>query len=196
MNTMVMLRWRRWLPALLVCLPLGPALALDIYSQETFRALASDVKAHRLGDVLTVLVTENATAITSADTSTSRESSGGADLLFRGRSREVGGSMSHDFEGNAKTQRAGRLLAQLSVTVVAVHPNGDVQVAGRQLLEINDEQQMISLEGRVRRHDIGDNNSVPSNRIADAVIQYAGDGVLSAGQRVGIVTRVLTWLGL
>ena len=185
-----------WIVGAMWAAALPCARALDVYSPESYRALASDVKALRVGDVLTVLVTENATAMSSADTSTSREASGGADLLFRGRTREVGGSMSHDFEGNARTQRAGRLLAQLTVTVVAVHPNGDVQVAGKQVLEINDEKQMIGLEGRVRRQDIGDNNSVASSRIADAVIQYAGDGVLSDGQRVGIVTRVLTWLGL
>ena len=40
------------------------------------------------------------------------------------------------------------------------------------------------------------NNSVVSNRIADAKIHYVGDGVLADGQKPGLITRVLTWLGL
>lgn len=170
--------------------------AVDIYSAESYRALASDVKAHRVGDVLMVQVTESASAVTSADTNTARETSGTAEVLFRGRTREVRGHVAHDFEGNAKTQRAGRLLAQLTVKVVAVHPNGDLQVEGQQELEINDEKQLIRLQGRVRQQDINDGNTVPSSRIADASINYVGDGVLSDGQRVSLITRVLTWLGL
>jgi flagellar L-ring protein precursor FlgH len=170
--------------------------AADLYSPEHYRALASDVKAYQVGDALTVQVTENASAVTSADTNTARDTSGSASLLFRGRTHEATGNISHDFDGNAKTQRAGKLAAQLTVSVVAVLPNGDLQVAGQQVLTINDEKQMIRLEGRVRKQDIGDNNTVLSNRIADAVINYAGDGVLTDGQRVGLITRVLTWLGL
>ena len=64
------------------------------------------------------------------------------------------------------------------------------------MLEVQDEQQRIRLEGRVRSQDIGENNSVVSNRIAEARIQYVGDGPLAAGQKVGLITRVLTWLGL
>jgi flagellar L-ring protein precursor FlgH len=187
--------WLTWLLAGQLALPPG-AWAVDLYAAETYRPLASDVKAFRVGDLLTVQVTESASAVTSADTNTARDTSGTAEVLFRGRSREMRGHVGHDFEGNAKTQRAGRLLAQLTVKVVAVQPNGDLEVEGQQELEINDEKQLIRLQGKVRRQDIGENNTVLSSRIADAAIHYAGDGVLTDGQRVGIVTRVLTWLGL
>jgi flagellar L-ring protein precursor FlgH len=96
----------------------------------------------------------------------------------------------------ARTQRAGRLLAQITVSVVALEPNGDLQIAGEQLLEVNNEKQMIRLEGHVRPQDIGENNAVVSNRIANASIHYVGDGVLAEGQRPGWITRVLTWMGL
>ena len=80
--------------------------------------------------------------------------------------------------------------------VVGIEPNGDLRIAGDQLLEVNDEKQMISLEGKVRPEDVSENNSVVSNRIADAKIHYVGDGVLADGQKPGLITRVLTWLGL
>ncbi|HWI12293.1 MAG TPA: flagellar basal body L-ring protein FlgH, partial [Burkholderiaceae bacterium] len=112
------------------------------------------------------------------------------------RKGEISGNINNDFSGVARTQRAGKLLAQLTVTVVAIDPNGDLRIAGEQLLEVNDEKQMIRLEGKVRSEDIGDNNSVVSNRIADAKIHYVGDGVLADGQKPGLITRILTWLGL
>ncbi|TAK83713.1 MAG: flagellar basal body L-ring protein FlgH [Aquabacterium sp.] len=178
-----------------LCWPAACA-ADDLYQPESYRAWASDVKAVRAGDLLTVLVTENASATTSADTTTDRATNASAQISTTSRSRKLEGTESHDFSGRGKTQRAGRLLAQLTVKVTGVLPNGDLLIAGEQQLDINDEKQLIRLEGRVRRQDVGDGNTVASSRIADARINYIGDGVLTDGQRVGLITRVLTWLGL
>ena len=174
----------------------GAARAADLYQEGQFRALVSDVKAHRAGDSLTVLVLENASAAQTADTNAKRRTDVGIGGVGTSRSAQVSGNVNNDFTGAARTQRAGRLLAQITVTVVAVEDNGDLRVAGEQLVEVNDEQQMIRLEGRVRPQDIGENNTVASNRLADARIHYAGDGVLADGQKPGFITRVLTWLGL
>lgn len=178
----------------------APALAADLYQEGQFRALAADLKAQRVGDTLVVLVTETSSATATADTNAKRKTdvkvTALSDVGRFTRAGELNGHVANDFSGAAKTQRAGRLLAQLAVTVVAVEPNGDLRVSGEQLLEVNDEQQRIRLEGRVRSQDIGENNSVLSNRIAEARIQYVGDGPLAAGQKVGLITRILTWLGL
>ena len=80
--------------------------------------------------------------------------------------------------------------------MVGIEANGDLRVAGEQVVEVNNEEQMIRLEGRVRPHDISETNAVVSSRIADARIQYVGDGVLAEGQRQGWITKVLTWMGL
>lgn len=193
----------RWTCMLALCTAVaaaGPAMAADLYTPQNYRALASDVKAYRIGDGLTVLVSEATTAVTSADTSAGRATGVGigfeAQAQGRAHTFDLDGNVKNNFAGNAKTQRAGRLLAQITVTVTEVLPNGDLLVGGDQHLEINDEKQTLRLEGRVRRQDIGEGNTVASNRIADARIRYVGDGVLSEGQRVSLVTRFLTWLGL
>jgi flagellar L-ring protein precursor FlgH len=179
------------------CVPAWPA---DLYQEGQFRSLVGDVKAHRVGDNLTVLVVETSSAAASADTNAKRKTDAGVtgvvDVVGPRRGGEISGQIHNDFSGGARTQRAGRLLAQLTVAVVAVEPNGDLRVAGEQTLEVNNELQMIRLEGKVRPQDVGENNSVASNRIADARIQYVGDGVLAEGQRVGLITKILTWLGL
>lgn len=174
----------------------GSACATDVYQEGQYRALVSDVKAHRLGDSLTILVLETSSAAQSADTNAKRDTEVGVAVNSATRSKKFSGSLNNDFAGAAKTQRAGKLLAQITVNVVGVEENGDLRVAGEQLVEVNDEQQMIRLEGKVRPQDIAENNTVVSNRLADARIHYAGDGVLADGQKPGFITRVLTWLGL
>ena len=58
----------------------------------------------------------------------------------------------------------------------------------------NNEVQTLYIEGRARPQDIGANNSILSNRLADAKISYTGDGLLADKQRPGVLTRFLSWL--
>lgn len=189
--------WRSVLALVLLLAATTAASAQSLYDEKTFRPLTADNKAFRIGDVLTVQVIENATASANADTGTRRGNNVTAQL-----SRPklgpvaVGVATSGDFDGGGSTARAGKLLAQLSVTVREVLANGDLRVAGQQLLLINDEQQRIDLEGRVRPQDISDGNVVASSRLADARINYAGQGDLADRQRPAWWRKVIDWLGL
>ncbi len=82
------------------------------------------------------------------------------------------------------------------MTVRSVDSNGDLHVSGEQLLRVNNERQEIVLSGRVRPSDIGENNTIASSRLADATISYVGEGSLSEKSSPGIISRVLTWLGV
>ncbi len=185
------------LAATLLAAGTGAALAQSLYDERTYRALAADHKAYRVGDVLTVQVLESATAQANTDTGTRRGNQVQAQVdKAKSPPVSVGLSVSGDFDGGGRTARAGRLLAQLSVTVREVLPNGDLRVGGEQVLLINDEQQRIELEGRVRPIDISDGNIVQSSRIADARIHYVGQGELAERQRPAWWRKVLDWLGL
>ncbi|WP_374668337.1 flagellar basal body L-ring protein FlgH [Ramlibacter sp.] len=178
-----MRRIARLFAALVVVLG-GAAAAESLYRENSFRPLTADSKAFRPGDVLTVQVFESATASTSADTDTRRRHGLSADLSHAGRtaaqtSLGVGG----EFAGGGRTQRASRLLATLTVTVREVLPNGDLQVSGEQTLLVNQEPQKVTVDGRVRPHDISDANVVLSTRLADARISYVGEGDISQRQR-------------
>lgn len=172
------------------------ATADSLYREDKFQPLVSDRKAYRVGDSITVLVLENASASASADTSTDRNSSLGMSIKNPVYDKNVAAGLNDDFAGKGKVQRSGKLLAQLTVTVESVEANGDLNVKGDQLLEFNDEKQAIKLEGRIRRADISEANTVPSNRLANARISYVGDGILGDSQKPGIFTRILRWLGL
>lgn len=173
------------------------AAADSLYKPQTFHALTSDRKAAAVGDLLTIQVFENATATTSADTSTRRTASAHAGLT-RPFGRSVGATLetSGDFDGGGSTQRTNRFLTTVTVTVREILPNGDLRVEGQQILSLNDERQTVDISGRVRPVDISDGNVVMSNRLADAKITLAGDGELTERQRRSWWKRVTDWLGL
>jgi flagellar L-ring protein precursor FlgH len=169
----------------------------SLYDEKTYRPLTADNKAFRVGDVLTVQVIENATAQANADTGTRRNNNLSANLeRSKHTPMSIGLAVGGDFDGGGRTARAGRILAQLSVTVREVLPNGDLRVSGEQLLLINEEQQKIDLEGRVRPIDITDGNVVLSSRLADARINYVGQGDLAERQKPAWWRKVFDWLGL
>lgn len=169
-----------------------PVLADNLYRAEDYRSLTADRHAQRVGDILTVQVVENSSASATAGTRTDKTTDAGIRLSTPDRQQKFAVGVDDNFDGNGKIARTGRLLAQLSVAVVAIEPNGDLRVKGEQLLEINGEKQTINLEGRVRTIDIGEGNTVPSNRLADARITYVGDGVLADNQSKGWLTRLIS----
>lgn len=172
-----------------------PAHADDLYSEKTFRPLASDKRAHLPGDVLTILIYENSSAVTSADTTLQRSNDVTLHASADQHSHAAAVGANNDFNGGGTVQRQGKLLAQMSVSVAGVAPNGDLLVAGEQVLEINSDRQKIRVEGRVRPLDISDANTVLSSRLADARISYLGDGDLASRQRPGLWSRLFHGLG-
>lgn len=181
--------------AVLACMP-ASGRADNLLPPGAYSSLVADRRALAPGDNLTVLVYENASATTSA--ATSAEKTAATRFAFKGKNSDSSAALdaSDEYEGRGRIQRSGKLLAQITVTVQSVDASGALWVRGQQLIEFNDEKQEIKLEGRVRPRDIGENNTVPSSRLADARISYIGDGVLADRQRPGLLTRFLHWLGL
>jgi flagellar L-ring protein precursor FlgH len=161
--------------------------------------LFADLRARRVGDVLTIKVIENAEALKSASTKTSRDSSlsasvtsfFGAPLTVAGLKPEAAGSMKNDFEGSGTTQRKDTLVATLTAKVVDVLPQGLLRVEGYREVIINHERQYIILRGVVRPEDVGTDNTVLSSAVADAQIAYSGSGVVSDKQKPGWMGRIL-----
>jgi len=174
----------------------GAVMAESLYREETFRPLTADHRAYRIGDALTILVVENSSAASSADTKTNKNGSAGITVHSTNSDKKAGIDLNEDFSGAGKIQRSGKLLATLTVNVVGHTENGDLLIAGNQLIEVNEEKQEIKLEGRVRPVDIGEGNTLLSSRIADAKISYIGDGILGEKQKPGVLTRFLSWLGI
>jgi flagellar L-ring protein precursor FlgH len=160
-----------------------------------FVSLASDRVAYRVGDTLTVLVFESSTGSRSAGARSSRSIGVDAEAR-RATSYQAGLDVDGAFEGEGANGRSGALAAQISVTVEAVEPNGDLKVRGEQILNIDGERTRIRLTGRARPVDISTHNTVLSSRMAGVVIDYDGQGALTRSARPGLIVRILNFLGL
>lgn len=168
----------------------------SLYREGQFQALTADRKGSRVGDLVTVQIFEHSSATSSADTNANRSADVGLEVSDMHRRYRGAIGVGNAMDGRGRTERRGQLLAQVTVSIAEILPNGDLRLAGEQVLEINDEKQQIRLEGRVRPSDLQDNNVVLSSRLADARISYIGDGVVGERQRPGWWQRILTALGL
>jgi flagellar L-ring protein precursor FlgH len=182
--------------AALIIVQAVPAQADSLYRRGSYQALTSDLRMRHVGDLLTVMVYENASASSAADTTTARAANVGVQLRADNHAHSGSVATQNELDGRGHTQREGRVLAQLTVVIKEILPSGDLVVAGEQLLEINNESQRISVEGRVRPQDVSDTNVVLSNRIANARIRYSGQGDLSDRQRPAWWQRFLTLFGV
>ena len=162
----------------------------------TFRGPAADQRAHRPGDLLTVLVLETTRARSQAATGTDRATELGVDFSSPSAQYNLDLGARGKTKGAAETTRIGELRAQITVRVVAVEPGGVMRISGTQSLIVNREEQHITLSGLVRPEDISAANTVWSTRIAEADVSLDGKGVVSGAQRRSLVSRVFQWLGL
>lgn len=161
-----------------------------------YRGLAADRRAHQVGDTLTVIVTETARATASANTDADSNMQLAANLQGKSSNHNYGVGLSGSDAGQGKTSRAGTLQAQLAVRVVTVESDGMLRIHGAQMVVVNGEKQQFALTGLVRSEDISTNNTILSNRISEANIEFTGHGDVSEAQRRSILYRITRWLGL
>ena len=161
-----------------------------------FRSLYADHRAAQPGDILFVVVSESAMA--SQTTSRTNAKSGSAEVgagagwLDFIQGAGFGGSLSASASG--ASQRRNSLSTRIAVTVTGVTPAGTLTIEGERTVRVNHDLQTARLIGEVRPEDIRPDNSVLSEQIANATIDYRGPDPGQPGKRVGIITRVLGWL--
>ena len=163
-------------------------------------SLFSDVKANAIGDIITVLIYEDAQASSANQTRGEKandfEVEGGPGTgpldfipLFG-----VSGSNKGTYDGKGAQSRSGSLKASMTVRVVAIRPNGDLVVEGSRVIGINGDKETLTLTGIIRPQDINSDNSVNSYNLADAQITYTGKGPAATAGRPGVLARVLNWI--
>ncbi len=165
--------------------------------------LFTDARALRENDLVVVKVEEVADAARNADTDLSRESKVSADVTaflqaagVRRPDISVGatGSTLSSFRGDGSTRRTERLTATVPALVRKVLPNGNLFVEGHRVVLVNAEEHHFYISGVVRPIDIDQQNSVKSSMIADAEVEFTGQGNLTDNQRQGWFSRFFTWL--
>jgi len=159
--------------------------------------LYSDIKARRLGDIITVMLQEQTTASKSAATDTNKSSNAelatpqifGRDISIQGNPLSANFGGERDFNAEGGADQSNSLSGQITVTVIKVLPNGNLIVRGEKWMKINTGDEYIRLTGMLRPEDISSDNMVPSTRVANARIEYSGTGSLAQVQEPGWLTR-------
>ncbi|NLY55483.1 MAG: flagellar basal body L-ring protein FlgH [Firmicutes bacterium] len=179
----------------LACAPLSQARSL--WNAGGGASLFTDHKAAGPGDLVTIIIVEQAQATQNATTSAEKAGSIGLGPglgILRNVLPEITGSGGDKVSASGKTSRGGSLNAKVTVKVVEVLENGNFLLEGRQEIMINGEKQEIKLTGIVRPQDIMADNTVLSTFVADANIVYLGDGPIGDRQTPGILSRLFHWL--
>ena len=189
-------------PARPVAPPPEPTGDGSLYHEGYALSWFEDLRARRVGDLLTVRLVERTQADKAAKTSAKKETTqdidnptllgmkpafgspgmGTGDLSFSTHSK-------HDFSGESASSQSNKLSGDITVTVVQVLGNGNLMVRGEKRLGINQGNEYVRLAGIVRPWDIRPDNSVESTKIADPTITYVGDGAPADANAMGWLAR-------
>ncbi len=164
-----------------------------------------DNKARYVNDIVTIVVSETTKGTSNAKTSTSRNSSttaGISGLLGLDKSLQamnaklnptiqVGGSASNSLKGEGDTSRGSTFATRITARVMKVLDNGNLAIEGWRQLKMNGESQYVVISGIIRPDDITSDNLISSQYIADARIDYVGDGIINDKMRPGWLTRIV-----
>jgi flagellar L-ring protein FlgH len=184
--------------------PADGAIPVDL----TFAYTVGDLKAHQVGDTVTVDVTESVVGQTQAttDLSNSRGISAGVPNLFGALESVAAANPIVDLKnlvsaqsgindsGSGAMKTTDAITTTVSAVVTEVLPSGDLRIEGSRHIQLNGENDAIHLRGIVRPQDINSDNTVSSTQIADLDVGLVGSGWVRDQQGGGWGTRILSWI--
>lgn len=162
------------------------------------QAFFEDQRADNIGDILTVTIDIRDKA--ELDNASERKRQSGEDaglsalLGYEANLSEifpntvdnnalVGAEASSNFKGSGKIDREEKIQMKLAAIITQVLPNGNLVIQGRQEVRVNFEKRILELAGVIRPQDIGIDNSVPYDKVAEARISYGGKGQITDVQQ-------------
>lgn len=167
----------------------------SLYAEGQQISLFQDRRAYRVGDVLTVILEEDTRSSKKSDSSIDKTTSASIDAPTLGNLSlsELTAALNskRSFAGEAAASQRNSLSGSITVTVAKTYPNGILEIQGEKWLRLNQGDEFVRLKGMVRVDDIDDSNRVPSERIANAQITYAGRGAQADAHEPGWLTRFL-----
>ncbi len=173
----------------------NPPINGSLYSDNSGMDLFSDVKAKRIGDIITVVLNERTASSKTSNVDVSKESKVGISSNDSG----TGGGLNlgigvnltgeREFKGEAEADQSNRLNGNISVTVVEVFPNGTLSIRGEKWITLNRGDEYIRISGLVRPEDVSPGNTVNSMKIANARITYSGKGEMADSQKMGWLSQ-------
>jgi flagellar L-ring protein FlgH len=177
--------------------PAPPPTNGSLYQGGREVALFENPIAHRVGDIVTIVLNEQTVAQKSATTTTSKSTATSMGATLIGKTPTIKGNAVFDnslndsgkFDGEGKSAQSNSLSGFVTVTVVKVLPNGNLFVKGEKWISINQGQEYVRVTGVIRPIDLAPDNSIPSQKVASAKISYGGKGALADANSAGWLSR-------
>lgn len=168
-----------------------------------FGELFRDQRAFQIDDLITVVVSDRASAIARGVTSSSRKTNSSGALTALAGALPATGALANlaalggesKLDGQGQTSRETELSTTLSVRVTHVMPNGNLILHGTKDIMVNSERQTVLVRGICRPQDLAPGNTIRSDRLAELEVRIHGKGVVEdAIKRPFILYRILNGL--
>lgn len=170
----------------------------SIFRSAYTKPLFQDRRPDQVGDLLTVVLNENLAATKSSAANANRQGA----VVFKPtvvpavlgnwlgkQATDLSGS--DDFKGSGGANASNTFVGRITVTVLQVLPNGNLQVAGEKKIGINQGTEYLLFSGVVNPRMIDADSTITSTQVADARLEYYGDGYIDEAQHMGWLQRVL-----
>lgn len=163
-----------------------------------YQPLFEDARPRNIGDTLTINLQENVSASKNSSANASRNGSGNftatttprlLEGLFGNARVDFQMDGKNDFNGKGGANANNRFNGTITVVVDQIMSNGNLHVVGEKQIAINQGTEYIRFSGVVNPRTIGGNNAVNSTQVADARIEYFGDGYINEAQTMGWLQR-------
>jgi flagellar L-ring protein precursor FlgH len=179
-----------------------------IYQSGYANAWFENIRARRVGDMITIKLVEqtNATKQTSTNVDKTTSTSITSPSIFGATTKfDLPGVLpltstkdlnlsadldsEHEFEGSGDTSQSSAFTGDITVLVHEVLPNGYLVVKGEKRIGLSEGNEYIKVSGIVRPVDIDSSNTVLSTRLADPTIVYIGDGPVAKSNMMGWLAK-------
>jgi flagellar L-ring protein FlgH len=170
----------------------------SIYQPDTARlSLYEDRRAFFVGDTIAIVIEEKTSASKKSSGNAARNGttditvptvSGVPFKTFQGTNIEA--TSAQKFSGSGDASSNNLFSGSLAVTVIEVYPNGNLLVSGEKQVTINQGTEFIRFSGVVNPVNVTSSNTVSSTRVADARIEYRGNGYINEAQTMGWLSRI------
>jgi len=169
----------------------------SLYQEVNGLSLFGDRKAHFVGDVITIMLSESTVSKKSSNVNVKKDNNtsfnGGALLgnvpTLKGMDFETNMSQNRKFGGNSGADQSNSLQGNITVTVAEIMPNGNLVVRGEKWMTLNSGDEFIRISGIARPDDVAPDNTILSTRLANAKISYSGTGTLADSQNMGWLAK-------
>ena len=180
----------------------------SLWKKSESNSIFDNKRLFKIGDIVTVKISAESTAVQEAGTTTRKSSDVGAnffdtydqysldsannDSMRKMQNYRIGGN--DNYSGVGQTTRKSKVEAIVSCVITRVLPNGHLVISGERMVDVNNDSEIIQISGIIRPMDIDMKNTIDSHQVAQFNISLKGKGVVNSKQTPGFLSNFFNWV--